>query len=600
VFTSDWLESRLTADRDLSPQELEAIREVCSPSPLASLRQEFSQLTTLHSLWSRLSQTRLQLRDTIAQRWEDQERNIETPGLPCIAVLADGTFADLLLERNSTITHIEMPPTPGSAIQVFPPSQPAAVKGAALAAAAIAHGLPCYRETLLPLDLCVRGTDEYGDPMLHWNKLVIVGSVEAGKTWPSPTPVTGLRIEKGQDRLSLPLRRVLRGKPLFRQVSTELATAATRDEPVRIKVEVKPGQGFACVRIESATPGVFGARLDWDTMEECNEPEPPLLAYPPNVSRIIPDVEMFKDARPALEAALLALWWGSPNTREYLGKAIARHLNKWPLAHNVEQAHGRTVAKDFMLHYGIIGSDGNLETVPDPRLARDLRKAIGEKFNELVQQQNARIDMGNTLLRAGGWFYLAMPEECFAYLRKRLVTANHSFLPLSAVELHAIGLAFETPDDLRLFYPLVLRALHDPATPPNNWLHAVRNICRFRNHALRPDAITDTDLHQLTKRLFETLGEQAARGNFAVIFGNCLETIPFLLKRRRYDPEFLAPTSSLAQELIHFLEKVHRESRRRLPHRLEPVPRAAINFLRREATAADLEALLSVEWGQQP
>ena len=208
VFASDWLERRLAANRDLSPQELEAIREVCSPNPLASLRQEFSQLTTLRSLWSRLSQTRLQLRDAIGQRWEGQERNIETAGLPCIAVLADGTFADLLLERNSTITHIGVPPTLGSAVQVFPPSQPAAVKGAALAAAAIAHGLPCYRETLLPLDLCVRGTDEYGDPMLRWNELVIVGSVEAGKTWPSPTPVTGLRIEKGQDRLSLPLRRV--------------------------------------------------------------------------------------------------------------------------------------------------------------------------------------------------------------------------------------------------------------------------------------------------------------------------------------------------------------------------------------------------------
>jgi hypothetical protein len=173
-----------------------------------------------------------------------------------------------------TIVHMELPSTPGAAIQVFPPSQPAAVKGAALAAAAIAHGLPCYRETLLPLDLCVRGTDEYGDPVLRWKELVVVGSVEAGRIWRSPTPVTGLRIEKGQDRLSLPLRRVLRGKPVFRQVSTELSTVATRDESVRVEREVKPGQGFARVRVESVTPGVFAARLDWHTMKECDEPKP--------------------------------------------------------------------------------------------------------------------------------------------------------------------------------------------------------------------------------------------------------------------------------------------------------------------------------------
>jgi len=245
-----------------------------------------------------------------------------------------------------------------------------------------------------------------------------------------------------------------------------------------------------------------------------------------------------------------------------------------------------------MLHYGVIGANGNLDELPKPGLAHDLRDAIGQEFGKLVRQGNASSDMGETLLRAGGWFYLAMPEECFAYLRSRLASANRTFL--SAVELHAIGLAFEAPDDLHRFYPLVVQALRNPSIGPNEWLRAVRNICRFRNHALRPNAISDTDLYQLIEQLFKKLQEQAVHRNFARIFGNCLETIPFLLKRRRYDPEFLAPTSQLAQELIHFLEKVDRESLWRLPRRLQPVPRAAINFLRREAKESDIEALLGV------
>src|SRR5262249_29486996 len=157
-------------------------------------------------------------------------------------------------------------------------------------------------------------------------------------------------------------------------------------------------------------------------------------------------------------------------------------------------------------------------------------------------------------------------------LRSRLAAESRNFRRLSRDELGAIGLAFETTEDLRLLYPLVVRALRDPVIRPNNWLRAVRNICRFRNRALHPDTISDTTLYQLTEQLFKMLQEQATRGNFKHIFGNCLEAIPFLLKRRRYDPEFLAPTSHLTQEMIHFLEKVNRENRGQLSDRLQSVP----------------------------
>lgn len=592
VFACDWLEKRLAAIRDLSPKELQAIRVVCSPNPPEGLRQELSQLAALRPLWSRIFQTETRLQEVISQRWQTQERTISTAKLPCTEVLADGAFAGLRMEHNSTLAHIELPQTPGAAIQVFPPSQPAAARGAALVAAGIAHGLPCYRETLLPLDLCVRGTDEYDDPVLRWKPLVSAHSVEAGRPWHSPTPVTGLQIEKGQDRLSLPLRRALRGKPMFRRVSTELAEAVTNNESVHAEVEVKPGQGFARVRIESVTPGVFATRLDWRTMEECPEPKPLPLAYLPGVSRILLDPAMFERARPMLEVALRALERNSSSMKEKLSIAIDL-LNKWPLAHEMERLRGRTVAKDLMLHYGVVGSDGNLSRLPN--LARDLRDAIGKKFGELVQRQSANTDLGRALLRAGGWFYLAMPEECFNYLRSRLAAESRNFRRLSVAELHAIGLAFETTEDLRRFYPLVVQALCDPAVRPNNWLRAVRNICRFRNHALHLNAISDAALDRLIEQLFETLGEQAEHRNFGQIFRNCLETIPFLLKRRRYNPEFLMLTSQLAQALIHFLEKVDHKNRRQLPPRLQLVPRATVNFLRMEATASDIEALLGIE-----
>jgi hypothetical protein len=585
AFTTDWLAEKLATARRFSPQEVIAVREACSAKLSPNLQWGLKQLITLEPLWSRLFQYGAMLQSAVSRRWEDQEMRLDTHRLSCLAVLADGAFSCPQIEHSSNILSIVDSSVQNTTAQVQYSHQ-SAVMGAALAAAAIAHELPCYRETLLPLDLGVRSTDEYGDLKFQWKPLVGTHSVEAGRTWRSPTPITGLQIEEGQDHLLLPLRRTLHDKSMFRQVGTELATAAKCSEPVRIEIKIKPGQGFARVRIESITPGVFATRLDWRTMKECAEPKLE-LAYLPSVSRILPNREMFERAQHTLETAFHALKQNSSRMKDRLSMAVDV-LNKWPLAHEIE----RTVARDFMLHYGIIGSDGALSKLPD--LARDLRDAIGKKFGELVQKQNVNSDLGRVLLRAGAWFYLAIPEECLHYLRVRLAAESRNFRRLSVVELHAIGLAFETTEDLHQFYLLVVQALCDSAVRPNNWLRAVRNICRFRNHALYPSAVSDSALDRLIQRIFETLKEQAEQRNFGQIFRNCLETIPFLLKRRRYDREFLAPTSPLTQELISFLERINR-NRRQLPSRLQSIPRATVNFLRMEATASDIEALLGVE-----
>jgi hypothetical protein len=590
LFASDWMKHRLEAERDMTTIELQSLREVRSASPPDSLRRELAQLNALRPLWSRFFQTGPPLLQVICERWPQQERRLATDMLQCRATLADGSFARLRMERGVTFAKLA-----GENVQTGSVGHEAAVRGAALAAAAIAHGLPCYRETLLPLDLYVLGRDQYDDPAPLWKPLVAAQSVEAGLIWRTPEPVTGLQIREAQDRLLMPLRRSLRGSSMFRQVGTELTTPANRDEPVRIHVEVKPGQGFARVRIESVTSGLFSTRLDWGTMLACDEPKPPPLAYLPGLSRILADRQMFEVAQPTLESALAALEQNSPAAKERLRDAI-RLLNKWPLAHNVERNRGRTMAKDFMMHYGVIGSEGKLEILPAPGLARGLRDTIGERFDSLIRHGRARSALGSTLLRAGGWFYLAMPDECRSYLASQIKAATSDVLALSAVDLHAIGLGITATDELRRFYPLVVEALRHSDAKPNNWLRAVRNICRFCNHALRPDAISDIMLMQLVEELFETMRTQLTGRAFAPrIFGNCLEAIPFLLKRRRYDADFLAPDSAAAGRLIRFLEEVDREYRCRLPTRLQQFPKATLNFLRMQATLTDLEQLLGVE-----
>lgn len=588
LFSSGWLSQRLQSDRQLSPQEEHVVRGVLAGTLPASVQREFEKLGKHQAIWRQFSKQSSPIRSLTGPLWTQQEHALDISKLPLLALIADGSFSELLINYDG----IDDGSRASEACVLA--SGRAAVHGAALAAAAIAHGIPSYREKLLPLDLCVRGIDEYDDPIVKWQQLVAATSVEAGRTWRSPEPVTGLKIERGQDHLVLPLRRSFSGRDAFRRVATKLTQPVPRDEAVCADVEVKPGQGFARVRISSIIPGIFCTRLDWRTMEECEEPAPPLLAYIPGVSRVLPDREMFVQAEPVMREVVKALEKMSPKAMESL-RELVQLLNKWPLAHTVERRRGRVVPKDFMLHYGVIGSEGALDVLRAPGLARGLRKLIGERFRELERAGEAESDLGKCLLRAGGWFYLAIPEQCADYLRRRLEEATRGGKVLSPVELHAIGLSFQAAEDLRRFYPLFAWVLGHRENRPNNWLRALRNICRFRNHALSHESVSDAVISDLATLAYELLAEQVAAGRFRKIFANCLEPMLFLLKRRRYDPCFLAPDTPLAGKLIRLLREIDKYHRYRLARRLQEVPRAAVNLLCRQATSSDVEALLSVE-----
>lgn len=591
LFASPWVDERLQRNTCFSLDEARNFQAVIGGHLPDTVRRCIQTLAEHSPICKCFGQDSLGVRPLSEGLWEKQEQLLGIKGLPLLDIVVDGTFSKLLV---SHVLGLLVRDNAGPRMRVH---SEAAVRGAALAAAATAHGLPCYREKLLPLDLCVRDENEDGDPVLQWKQLIAATSVEAGGIWRSAEPVTGLKIKEGQNRLILPLRRCINEQSFFRSVTTELTQPAERGEAVRVKVEVRPGQGFARVHIESITPGVFAARLDWRTMEKCDEPKPELLAYIPDVSRIRPDDQMFEQAKPAMLATIDALVKDRPDAHNCLRELI-RLLNKWPLAQTVDRQRGlmrkKKDFKDNFIHYGVIGSDGKLEELPEPDLARRLRNLIGKQFGELVQAGDPNSPLGKSLLRAAGWFYLAMPGECYDYLRKRIRHAERGGTFLSAVELHAIGLAFDKVADLNRFYSLVVHALQTGCAS-YNWLRAVRNICRFRNHALSPDAISDATLTKLVDLMYSHIREQVQRQNFGRILANCLETLPFLLKRRRYDRAFLAPAEEPAVGIIEVLKGLQTHHCHKLPKRLQEFPRTTVTFILKQATESDIEALLGVE-----
>jgi hypothetical protein len=168
-----------------------------------------------------------------------------------------------------------------------------AVRGAAYTADALKNHLPCYRETILPIEIHHHRKDKHGDWGNAYKLLVEGKTVRAGQEYKSPKPVEGLQIKQGGKILKLTLRRPSdKGEYVYREVSAEIHEETQKDESVRISANLRPGQGFAKVTINSERRGVFSTLLNWRTMEDCEEPPPPNLSYLPQVSKVKYDSDL--------------------------------------------------------------------------------------------------------------------------------------------------------------------------------------------------------------------------------------------------------------------------------------------------------------------
>ena len=211
----------------------------------------------------------------------------------CLGVIIDGSCARVRISENRQFGDIIAEAFEGHNIEISDGFE--AVRGAAYTSAALEKGLPCYRETIIPIEIHHHRRNEKGDLENAWKMLIEKTTVRAGYKHKSTTPVKGLQIKQGAKTLKLTLRRPSdKGKYIYRKVSAEIPEETRQDEPVKISANLRPGQGFAKVAIESARVGIFHTLLNWRTMEPCDPPEKPKLAYLPQVSspRLFPRMRL--------------------------------------------------------------------------------------------------------------------------------------------------------------------------------------------------------------------------------------------------------------------------------------------------------------------
>ncbi|MBL0717609.1 MAG: hypothetical protein JJV89_06130 [Desulfosarcina sp.] len=588
----------------LEQEQINAMREYISSGWTNRDRSMFGKWDIWKDLFNVSSHTSIdKLKEEMLGSCRQQLQYLDpAAGKQCLGVLIDGACACVPISENRRFGDIIAEAFEDNNIEISDGFE--AVRGAAYTAAALRDNLPCYRETIIPIEIHYHSRNKQEDFKNDWKQLIEGTTIEAGTEDKSNKPVDGLQIKQGAKTLKLTLRRPFdKDKYIFRKVEAEIPQETKQDEPVIISANMQPGQGFAKVTIESVREGIFRTLLNWKTMEPCDPPPPPPLAYLPKISRIMHNEDMWLKAKDSLREAIKAL---KNDTSDLLSKLIQlrNHINKWLFADSVDKNRGN-LNDDAFLYYGVFPSDGNLNEVHDSNLANEFANECKIYFSGQRRPQRRK----EAVQRIASWLYLACPPVIIESARQNL---KRDMATTSTVNLHTIGLCFKEPSDINSFFVALEQLFHEKSTGINEWLRTIRNIVRFCDYALKPKIVSRNSLENIISGLLRSLesqvksnqyrnGQRRLEGfgnspeqqpNLKKIFDNCVLAILYLLKRRRYEPDFLVSDNENYRKLDKIFSMLIKKKKNILSDRQFKIVSITLKFLHREANNTDLIGIM--------
>lgn len=440
-------------------------------------------------------------------------------------------------------------------------------KGASIAAYCIEEKIPSFRIKLLPLYLYTIGRNQRGDKEEKWECLVSESMLDAGETYHQIKPITGLSIPEGKEQLELTLRRPRQsGEPLYRSVVAKIPQKTEQKESVVVSANVKPGQGFARVNIVSERHNVFSTHLDWRSMKTVSKPML-RLEYIPNVAFIISDLGLWHSAQCAIRYFIDA--W------ETLGElkgvdALLSSLRLWYWDKN---------SSNIYRHLGAINNDGMTTGL--------LNKSLLERFQKTLLdawKQTSDTSLKNRLLRVAGWLYLFIPKEMQKEAEQRIRWGDEK-----AIHLHVAGLTFHRDEHFALFY----QAFCERTDHKAEWFRALRNMVRFRDNALSDDVLSNDQMSEILAQITYSL-ENYSIYNQRNKYNNSIEVLIYLLKRRRYDENFLMAGD---ESTIRLGKILHAVIENHPTEKYRKIAKETLAFLNKEATSENLTAILEANGG---
>jgi len=569
----------------LAQEQINALREYIRSGWTDRDRNLFSSWNIWTDLFAASSHMSIdRLKKEVVSSYRQQLQYLDHAAVEqCLGIIIDGSCARVRISENRQFGDIIAEAFESHNIEIFDGFE--AVRGAAYTAAALREDLPSYRETIVPIEIHYHRRNELGDLENAWKMLIEETTVKAGFVYKSKMPVEGLQIKQGEKILKLTLRRPSdKGKYIYRKVSAEIPEETRQDEPVKISANLRPGQGFANVTINSARESVFHTLLNWRTMEPCDPPEKPKLAYLPQVSIVMPDEDFWSNAEPCIHSAIKALRSDAPDLMDRLIQ-LRVHINKWPLADRVDEYRGRIPKGDIFLHYGVFPSDGNLKEIYTQSIANEFAKECEAYFS----RRGISTEKKKSIQRTASWLYLACPAVIIDSARKIL---GRGIDAISLVDLHTMGLCFKEPSDIKSFFAALEQIFMLRHTHINEWLRTGRNIVRFREQALKPEVVGRSRLENIFSGILRSLKHEIDISHFYRIFDNCVLLSLYLLKRRRYEPDFLTSDNDRYKRLDDTFSTLINNRRNKLSDRQHKIVSITLRFLRQEASYADLQGIM--------
>jgi len=487
----------------------------------------------------------------------------------CLGVVADGSLATLKVDEVSIAQRVLEDAYDD--YEYFDISNGSgALRGAELVAQQLQQGLPSYRDRIAPILIYYLGRDEYMDPRIMTKNLIEARTVEAGKVVKTESPITEFFIKSGSDSLELVLGRKF-GEIKTRSIIATLREKVDKQENVEITAEIRPGQGFASAQVCSVRPGFFETKLNWRTMKECLPPETPKYAWPPGVANVHSNIgrsdlsifrnitELLSDYNPQVN-----LPWDIIEFRKLLAMWQLRNADSVPYQYD-----------------GKISSSNSFERFVNP----DLLKELSQNLGDAIDLSPNNVD----LIRLAGWMYEACPSSAITVAAKRIGRGEE--LPC---DLEVAGKAFVEKEHVQIFVKMFIKkievALKDyDQDSNNNWVRAFRDMIRFRVNTLHPDFIMKDQIDVIEKYIIRLMYyESDVKGPK---YNNCLYIAPHLLKRRRFDDNFLALNNVRCEEWVERFNDASKFGK----NRQKAMAKAMLKVLKKEATLGDIRILASNE-----
>jgi hypothetical protein len=408
----------------------------------------------------------------------------------------------------------------------------------------------------------------------------------------APDPITGFGVEAGKKDLDLTLRRPrISGQTDFdyRGVTVGFPVAADKREPVVITTRIRPGQGYAQVTVNGQHNKGISAFLNWRELARTEKPTPKKIGYPPVTARITPSPERWEQAN----QLIVKLSSGEPKS---VIDDLITLASKWTESSFIAvHGQGNVSDEDIFAYYGLFPCRDHAE----------YRSAIKGSEAIIRHLQGDLRQNKDKAFRMAAWMYDLAPKDMVAKFAGHFQNKNHS---IEKIDLHVAALTFSADSHISVFWRRMASELlnnsHIGLYPMAfDWLRPVRNLCMFREGALGSSIIEESDIKRISAFVCQCLIDvlkPSISDSFSIhkandvanIRNQAIRTLPFMLRRKAFEPSFFAPGTSEYALMKSSIEAASRVDLGTRKDEMAAYLGVTRKFLDNEATMDDVRSLV--------